>query len=99
MLSFTSRISCFFQNFLNHSFLAVNKIIKISPEPLKIKSLRDDQDDFITIQLPKSHFETRPISCRLLSATKRRGMVGENAKREASKYLIIHVHGGVSDSG
>lgn len=94
MLSFASRISCFIQNFLNHSFLAVNKIIKITPEPLEIRSLKDD--NLTTIQVPKSHFKTRPIPCRLLSSTKRFGMVGENSKREASKYLIIHVHGGVS---
>lgn len=93
MLFFTSKISCFFQNFFHHR-LAVNKIIKISPEPIKIQSLKDDR--LIDIQMPSSHFKTLPIPCRLLSASKRSGMVGENSQREMSKYLILHAHGGVS---
>lgn len=93
MLFFTSRISCFFQNLFHHS-LAVNKIIKISPEPIKIQSLKDDR--LVEIQMPSGHFKTRPIPCRLLSASKRSGMVGEKPKKEMSKYLILHAHGGVS---
>ena len=46
--------------------------------------------------MPSSHFKTLPIPCRLLSASKRSGMVGENSQREMSKYLILHAHGGVS---
>lgn len=93
MLFFTSKISCFIQNFLNHS-LSVNKIIKISPEPIRIESLKDQR--LIDIQIPSSHFNSRPIPCRLLSATKRRGMVGEKSDKEMSKYLVLHAHGGVS---
>lgn len=93
MLFFTSKFSCFIQNFLHHR-LAVNKIIKISPEPIKIQSLKDDR--LIDIQMPSSHFKTLPIPCRLLSATKRRGMVGEDSQQEMSKHLILHAHGGVS---
>lgn len=94
MLFFMSKLSCFLQNLFHHR-LAVNKILKISPEPLQIHSSKAFR--LIDIPIPNSHIKSSPIPCRLLSATKRRGMVGEeNSKHEMSKYLIIHAHGGVS---
>lgn len=93
MLFFMSKISCFIQNIFYHR-LAVNKLIKISPEPIKMRCLKTNK--VIDIPIPSSHLKTSPISCRLLSATKRCGMVGEHSKHEMSKNLIIHVHGGVS---
>lgn len=93
MLFFVSKISCFFQNLFHHR-LAVNKILRISPEPIQINSTTTN--DLMDIPMPSSHFKTSPINCRLLSASKRRGMVGETSQNEMSKYLIIHVHGGVS---
>lgn len=93
MLFFASKISCFFQNIFHHR-LAVNKILRISPEPIQIRSR--ETNDLIYVPMPSSHFKTSPINCRLLSNKKRLGMVGETSQNEMSKYLIIHVHGGVS---
>lgn len=74
----------------------VNKVFKIPPEPLKIYSEKFDK--MVDIPLPRSHTGLGPVSCRLLSAKRRRGMVGEKSNNssafEPSKYLIIHCHGG-----
>jgi hypothetical protein len=95
MRGFTMNISVFIQNFLSHR-LAVNKMIKISTEPIRIESTKFDGK--VDIPVPSSHAGVRPIPCRLLSATARDGMVGERSKTEPSKYLVIHTHGGVSSS-
>jgi hormone-sensitive lipase len=74
----------------------VNKVFKIPTEPMKVfsKSL----NKFVDIPIPQSHIGIQPITCRLLSAKKRKGMVGEKNSNgnlhEPSKYLIIHSHGG-----
>ncbi|KAG5674630.1 hypothetical protein PVAND_004584 [Polypedilum vanderplanki] len=91
MQAFTMKISCFIQNFLSHR-LQVNKMIKISPEPIQIESTKFNGK--IEIPIPSSHINVRPIPCHLLSAKARDGMVGERSKNEPSKYLIIHTHGG-----
>lgn len=72
----------------------VNKVFKIPPEPLKIFSKKFDK--MVEIPLPTSHTGLGPVSCRLLSAKKRKGMVGgaSSSALEPSKYLIIHCHGG-----
>lgn len=51
----------------------VNKLFKIQPEPLEIHSKKFDK--MIDIPVPSSHIEVGPVSCRLLCAKKRNGMV------------------------
>ena len=72
----------------------VNKVFKIPPEPLKIYSEKFDK--MVDIPLPRSHTGLGAVSCRLLSAKKRKGMVGEklSSSLEPSKYLVLHCHGG-----
>lgn len=71
----------------------VNKVFKIPPEPLKIYSEKFEK--MLDVPLPRSHTGLGPVSCRLLSAKKRKGMVGETLSvLEPSKYLLIHSHGG-----
>jgi Hormone-sensitive lipase (HSL) N-terminus len=74
----------------------VNKVFKISPEPLQIFS--ESLNKLVDIPIPHSHIGKHPISCRLLSARRRKGMFGERLSEpniaEQSKYLIIHSHGG-----
>lgn len=53
--------------------LKVNKVFKILPEPLAIYS--EKLDKMVDIPLPTSHIGLQPLSCRLLSAKKRKGMV------------------------
>ena len=96
MLFFASNISCFIQNLFYHR-LGVNKIIKISPEPLQILN---SEGELIDISVPKSYFETKEIKCRILSASRRSGIIGEESDssylKPMSKNLILHCHGGVS---
>lgn len=69
------------------------KVFKIPPEPLQIYSKKFDK--MMNIPIPTSHTGPGAISCRLLSAKRRRGMVGEKSTSlEPSKYLLIHSHGG-----
>lgn len=70
----------------------VCKSFKIPPEPLQIYSKKYDK--MVNIPIPHSHTGPGPVSCRLLSAKKRKGMVGEKSSVEPSKSLIIHAHGG-----
>jgi hormone-sensitive lipase len=52
-------------------------------------------DKMVDVPLPSSHIGLGAVSCRLLSAKRRKGMVGEkSATLEPSKYLLIHSHGG-----
>lgn len=77
----------------------VNKVFKIPPEPLQLFSEKFGK--LVDIPLPSSHTGLGSVSCRLLSANRRKGMVGEKSfgsdSLEASKYLIIHSHGRVWD--
>lgn len=59
-------------NALSHK-VEVNKLFKIPAEPLETYSSKHQK--FIDIPLPQSHFETKPVSCRLLSLHRREGMV------------------------
>lgn len=71
----------------------VNKVFKIPPEPLQIFSEKFGK--MVNIPLPKSHTGLGSVSCRLLSARRRQGMVGgSQTSLEPSKYLIFHCHGG-----
>lgn len=53
--------------------IAVNKVFKIHPKPLEIFSKKFDK--MVNIPLPTSHTGSAPVSCRLLSAKMRKGMV------------------------
>ncbi|KAK6634055.1 hypothetical protein RUM44_004663 [Polyplax serrata] len=80
------------------SAMAVNIEIQIPPEPLKIEnSLGVD----IEIPIPSSHVPVSSIQVRLLSSTKREGMIAvwsDTSKKHnilpPSKSLILHCHGG-----
>lgn len=51
----------------------VNKIFEIQPEPMKIYSAKFDE--MIDVPLPSSHIGLGSVNCRLLSKSKRNGMV------------------------
>lgn len=74
----------------------VNKVFKIPPEPLQVFS--EKLGELIDVPLPNSHIGLGSVSCRLLSAKRRQGMIGEKStsgtSHEPSKYLLIHSHGG-----
>jgi hormone-sensitive lipase len=74
----------------------VNKVFKLPPEPMKVFS--KILNKMIDVEIPHSHTGPGPVSCRLISAKKRVGMVGEKNSNgnlaKASKYLIFHSHGG-----
>lgn len=74
----------------------VNKVFKLPLEPMKVFSPKIDK--FVDVPIPHSHIGPNPVSCRLISAKKRKGMVGERSSNgnlaEPSKYLILHSHGG-----
>jgi hypothetical protein len=90
MAGFTSNVSCIVQNLMNFR-PEVNKLIEIAPEIISIESKKG----LLNVQIPNSFIGERPIKCRLLSAKRRNGMIGEQSTYEPSKYLIIHTHGGV----
>lgn len=54
----------------------VNKVFKIPPQELKIFSVKYRKD--VDIPIPHSHIGTKPVSCRLMSAHRRQGMVRAN---------------------
>uniref|UniRef100_A0A182NRK8 Hormone-sensitive lipase n=1 Tax=Anopheles dirus TaxID=7168 RepID=A0A182NRK8_9DIPT len=88
----------------------VNRVITIPPEPIQLKMNHPQQereggtgaaeDVFVDIPIPKSHGGAAPIKARLISAVKRKGMIGErsNSQRStihpASRGLLFHCHGG-----
>uniref|UniRef100_A0A182RS77 Hormone-sensitive lipase n=1 Tax=Anopheles funestus TaxID=62324 RepID=A0A182RS77_ANOFN len=93
----------------------VNRVITIPPEPIQLKQSTDgteqrsgstagenpvQEDIFVDIPIPKSHGGAAPIKARLISAVKRKGMIGErsNSQRStiypASRGLLFHCHGG-----
>lgn len=51
----------------------VNKVFKIQPEKMKLKS--EASGELVNIPLPVSHTGDGPITCRLISAKRRKGMV------------------------
>ncbi|KFB52842.1 AGAP002567-PA-like protein [Anopheles sinensis] len=78
----------------------VNRVITIPPEPIQLKSVVPGATVFVDIPIPKSHGGAAPIKARLISAVKRKGMIGErsNSQRStiypASRGLLFHCHGG-----
>lgn len=74
----------------------VNKVFKLPPEPMKVFSKKLNK--LVDVPVPHSHIGPAPVSCRLISAKKRVGMVGEKNSNgslsEPSKYLVLHSHGG-----
>ncbi|XP_053660538.1 hormone-sensitive lipase [Anopheles marshallii] len=90
----------------------VNRVITIPPEPIQLKLSTGGteqrngspssakEDIFVDIPIPKSHGGAAPIKARLISAVKRKGMIGErsNSQRStiypASRGLLFHCHGG-----
>jgi hypothetical protein len=71
----------------------VNKVFKIPPEPLQVYSGKFEK--MVDVPIPKSHTGIGPVPCRLLSAKRRKGMIGEpSCTVEPSKYLLVHSHGG-----
>uniref|UniRef100_A0A182VWX6 Hormone-sensitive lipase n=1 Tax=Anopheles minimus TaxID=112268 RepID=A0A182VWX6_9DIPT len=84
----------------------VNRVITIPPEPIQLKQCnglgenRAKEDIYVDIPIPKSHGGAAPIKARLISAVKRKGMIGErsNSQRStiypASRGLLFHCHGG-----
>lgn len=77
------------------SSLKVNKIIAIPCDPIYLPKCEGDN---ILIPPPSSHLGPNPISVRLLSTSKREGMLGESSRwrrmKEPSESLIVHCHGG-----
>lgn len=53
--------------------LEVNEVFAISPDQMQLYSSKFE--DLVEIPIPSSHVGIRPISCRLLSKRRRRGMV------------------------
>lgn len=78
--------------------LKVNKIIMIPPEPLQIAN--EKTCELVDIPIPMSFFGPAPVSARLLSATRREGIVVDtpNCHKKTmhamSDNLIFHCHGG-----
>lgn len=62
-----------YQELTEHK-IDVNKVLKIPTDPIKLYSEKFDK--LIDIPVPKSHVGIKPtISCRLLAARRRKGMV------------------------
>jgi hypothetical protein len=59
-------------NFSGYS-VEVNRTFDIKPEPMTLYS--EKLQKFVEIPIPMSHIGEKPIKCRLLSSTKRMGMV------------------------
>ncbi|XP_055550069.1 hormone-sensitive lipase [Wyeomyia smithii] len=75
----------------------VSRVITIPPEPLALKAEKSDK--MIDIPVPKSYSGPGPISARLISAVKRKGMIGEKVNTRStihppSSSLLFHCHGG-----
>lgn len=71
----------------------VNKTFKIPAEPMKIFSPKFDKQ--IDIPLPHSHSGTKPVSCRLISAQRRVGMVSYAKVNllSATNFLLLSIFG------
>lgn len=75
----------------------VNRVITIPPEPIQLKA--EKSADLISIPIPQSHGGPGVIKARLLSAVKRKGMIGEKTNTRSTIYppsagLLFHCHGG-----
>lgn len=75
----------------------VCRVITIPPEPIQLKA--EKSDDIIDIPIPQSHGGAGPVKARLISAVKRKGMLGEKVNTRSTIHppstgLIFHCHGG-----
>ena len=59
--------------YFSEAKICVNKVFTISPEPMQVHS--EKLGKVVKIPIPSSHIGTKPINCRLFSASKRDGMV------------------------
>lgn len=74
--------------------LAVNKIISIPPEAIKVLT---NKGETITVTAPECQIGLVPLPCRLLSSKARVGMTCVDHKQDTlpkSTGLIFHIHGG-----
>uniref|UniRef100_A0A2M4AL67 Putative hormone-sensitive lipase hsl n=1 Tax=Anopheles triannulatus TaxID=58253 RepID=A0A2M4AL67_9DIPT len=87
-------------------------VIRVVPIPLALvpvplargsssgKATNSGKPVFVDIPIPKSHGGAAPIKARLISAVKRKGMIGERANSQrstihpASRGMVFHCHGG-----
>ncbi|XP_053692316.1 hormone-sensitive lipase isoform X2 [Sabethes cyaneus] len=75
----------------------VSRVITIPPEPIALKAEKSDR--IIEIPVPKSYSGAGPVSARLISAVKRKGMIGEKVNTRSTIHppspgLLFHCHGG-----
>lgn len=75
----------------------VSRVITIPPEPIQLKA--EKSDEIINIPIPQSHGGAGPVKARLISAVKRKGMIGEKVNTRSTIYppsngLLFHCHGG-----
>ena len=59
--------------FLSEHKVAFNELFTIPPEPLQLYS--EKLEKLVEIPIPECHIGPKPVRCRLLSASKRDGMV------------------------
>ncbi|KAK7066167.1 hypothetical protein SK128_008931 [Halocaridina rubra] len=81
--------------------LAVTQVVIVPCEETQVTKV--DGTATVVIPQPHSHIEARPITCHLLSAHLREGMVGIKPGEKENKgmpilppsdYLLVHCHGG-----
>ncbi|XP_065076519.1 hormone-sensitive lipase [Ochlerotatus camptorhynchus] len=75
----------------------VSRVITIPPEPIQLKA--EKSDELISIPIPQSHGGAGPVKARLISAVKRKGMIGEKVNTRSTIHpqstgLLFHCHGG-----
>uniref|UniRef100_A0A8D8DN94 Hormone-sensitive lipase n=2 Tax=Culex pipiens TaxID=7175 RepID=A0A8D8DN94_CULPI len=75
----------------------VSRVITIPPEPIELKA--EKSDVMISIPIAQSHCGAGPVKARLISAVKRKGMIGEKVNTRSTIHppsagLIFHCHGG-----
>ncbi|XP_055606263.1 hormone-sensitive lipase [Uranotaenia lowii] len=75
----------------------VSRVITIPPEPIQLKA--EKSNTMINIPVPQSHGGPGPIKARLISAVKRKGMIGDRVNPRStihppSSGLLFHCHGG-----
>lgn len=78
--------------------LTIAESFQIYPEKLRVPSA--DGTNLINAPIPESHIGVKAIKCRLLSATRREGMIGTSYDcthlnvEGPSNSIILHAHGG-----
>lgn len=75
----------------------VSRVITLPPEPIQLKA--EKSDEIIDIPIPQTHGGAGPVKARLISAVKRKGMIGEKVNTRStihppSNGLLFHCHGG-----